>query len=105
MRHFFVARPVATLSRGMVASSRRTILVTLPGALKRAPPGRLGTIFGTIGLAAVAAAADHRLHPTARAKEQPRRCGLGMRRQNAWWTNATIARILALHTCPARRGA
>jgi hypothetical protein len=71
MRHYFLARPVATLSRGMAASPRRLILVTLTGALKRAPPSPLGTILDTINLAAVAAAADHRLHPTPRAEEQP----------------------------------
>jgi hypothetical protein len=42
MRHFFIARPVATLSRGMAASSRLTILVALAGALDRAAPGALG---------------------------------------------------------------
>ena len=105
MRHFFVARPVATLSRGMAASPRMTTLIALAGALDRAAPGALSAVRGTINLATVAAAADHDLHAAARAKEQPRRCCLGMRRQIAWWTNATIARILALHTCPARCGA
>jgi hypothetical protein len=72
MRHFIAARPVATLSRGVAASPRLTILVALSGALKRAAPGSLGAVFGTINLAAIAAAADQHLHPTARAKEQPR---------------------------------
>jgi hypothetical protein len=72
MRHFFAARPVAALSRGMAASPRLTLLVTSSGTLKRAAPGSLGAVFGTINLAAIAAAADHHLHPTARAKEQPR---------------------------------
>jgi hypothetical protein len=72
MRHFFVARPVTTLSRGMAASPCRAVLVALPGALKRAAPDPLGAVFGTINLAAVAAAADQHLHPTARAKKQPR---------------------------------
>jgi len=72
MRHFFVAPPVATLSRGMAASPCRTILVSLAGALLRAAPDPLSAAFGTINLAAVAAAADQHLHPTARAKEQPR---------------------------------
>ena len=62
MRHFFVARPVATLSRGMAASPRRTILVALSGALERAAPGPLGAVLGTINLATVAAAADQHLH-------------------------------------------
>jgi hypothetical protein len=72
MRHFFVARPVTTLSRGMAASPRQTILVALSGALLRAAPDPLGAAFDAINLAAVAAAADQHLHPTARAKEQPR---------------------------------
>jgi hypothetical protein len=105
MRHFFAARPVATLSSGVPASPCLTILVALSGALKRAVPGSLGAIRGTINLAAIAAAADHNLQPAARAEEQPRRRCLDMERQHAWWTNATIARILTLHTCPARCGA
>jgi hypothetical protein len=72
MRHFFAACPVATLSRGMAAASCQTILVAPSGALDRTVPGALSTIFGTINLAAVATAADHDLHPTAHAKEQPR---------------------------------
>ena len=72
MRHFFVARPVATLSRGMAASPRRTILVAPSGTLKRAASGSPSAVLGTINLTPVAAAADQHLHPTARAKEQPR---------------------------------
>ena len=72
MRHFFAARPVAALSSGVAASPPLTILVALSGALLRAAPDPLGAAFGTINLAAVAAAADQHLHPTARAKEQPR---------------------------------
>jgi hypothetical protein len=67
MRHFFLARPVAALSRGVAAASRRTILVTLPSALKRASPGLLRAVRGTINLSAVAAAADHCLGATAGA--------------------------------------
>jgi hypothetical protein len=72
MRHFFVARPVATLSRGMATAPRLTILVALSSALLRAAPDPLSAAFGAINLAAVAAATDHDLHPTAPAKEQPR---------------------------------
>jgi hypothetical protein len=72
MRHFFVARPVAALSSGVAASPRLTILVAPSGTLHRAAPGSLGTVFGTINLTAIAAAADHNLQPTPRAKEQPR---------------------------------
>jgi hypothetical protein len=72
MRHFFAARPVAALSSGVAASPCLTILVALSGTLKRAAPGALGAVFGTIHLAAIAAAADHNLPPAARAEEQPR---------------------------------
>jgi hypothetical protein len=67
MRHFFIARPVATLSRGMAASPRRTTLIALAGALDRAAPGALSAVRGTINLATVAAAADQRLGAAAGA--------------------------------------
>ena len=105
MRHFFVARPVAALSRGMAASPRRTSLVALPGALKRAASGPIGAVSGTVNLATVAAATDHDLHAATCAEEQPRRRCLGMGWLNTRWTCATIAGILALHACPARCGA
>ena len=72
MRHFFAARPVATLARGMAASPRMTTLIALTGVLDREGPGALSALRGTINLATVAAAADHDLHPTACAKKQPR---------------------------------
>jgi hypothetical protein len=101
----FCRAPGSDLVERRAASPCLTILVALSGALKRAVPGSLGAIRGTINLAAIAAAADHNLQPAARAEEQPRRRCLDMERQHAWWTNATIARILTLHTCPARCGA
>ena len=105
MRHFFVSRPITTLSRGMAASPCRTILVALAGALLRTAPDPLGTAFGTINLAAVAAAADQHLHPTARAGKQPRRSRVGMvETAIATWTTTAIAGILPLHACPARVG-
>ena len=45
MRHFFAARPIAALSRGMAASPRPTVLVALPGALKRPTPGHCLTVM------------------------------------------------------------
>jgi hypothetical protein len=70
MRHFFAACPVATLSRGMAASTRLTALVALSRTLKRAVSGPLGAVLGAINLATVAATADHDLHPAADAEEQ-----------------------------------
>src|ERR1700716_1907482 len=101
MRHFFAARPVAALSRGMPPPSRPAVLVTLSGALQRPSPGPIGAVSGTVNLAAVAAAADHRLHAAARAEEQPRRRRAAMGWLNTRWTCATVAGILALHACPA----
>jgi hypothetical protein len=72
MRHFFVARPVATLSRSMAATPRRTTLIALSGTLDRAAPGALSAVRGTINLATVATAADQRLSVTADAQKQPR---------------------------------
>ena len=103
MRHFFVARPVAPLSRGMAASPRRTTLIALSGALDRAAPGVLSAVRGTIDLATVAAAADQSLSATASAQKQPSRCCVGMvETAFATWTTAAIAGILSLHACPAR---
>ena len=70
MRHFFVARPVATLSHGMVASPRRTSLIAPPGALDRATPSLLGAVRSTINLATVAPAADKGLTMTLGAAEE-----------------------------------
>jgi hypothetical protein len=67
MRHFFVARPVAALSSRVAASSRLTILVPLSGTLDCAAPSLLGAVFGTINLAAIAAAADQHLVAAAGA--------------------------------------
>jgi hypothetical protein len=74
MRHFLAAQygPVATLSRGMAASPRLTILVALSGTLDCAAPDLLGAVFGTINLAAITAAADQRLGVTTGAQKQPR---------------------------------
>ena len=105
MRHFFAARPIAALSRGMAASPRRGVLVALPGTLKRVATGQIGAVSGTVNLATVAAATDHDLHAAACAEEQPRRRRLGMGWLNSRWTYTTIAGILALHACPARCGA
>jgi hypothetical protein len=71
MRHFFTARPVATLSCSMAAPARSAVLVALSGALDGSTPGLPGTVPGTVNLAAVAAAADQRLGAAAGAQKQP----------------------------------
>jgi len=71
MRHFFVARPIAALSRGMAPSPGRTTLIALSGALDSAAPGALSALRGTVNLATVAAPTDHDLHPTGCTKKQP----------------------------------
>jgi hypothetical protein len=71
MRHFFAARPVAALSRGMAAAPRWGVLVALSGALDAAAPGVQDTVFDTINLAAVAATADQRRGAAAGTQQQP----------------------------------
>ncbi len=65
MRHFFIARPVATLSSRVAAAPRLTILVALSGTLDCAAPSLLGAVRGTINLAAIAAAANQCLGAAA----------------------------------------
>ena len=106
MRHFFAARPVAALSRSMAAAPRWAILVALSGALDAAAPGVPGTVFGTINLAAVAAAADQHLEPTSGAHIEPGGHHAGIvASADIMWTSATIVTILDPHACPARCGA
>jgi hypothetical protein len=106
MRHFFAARPVAVLSRGMSPPPDRCVLVASARPPQRRLAGQPGAVAGAIGLAAVATTAHHHLGAAASAQEKPRRCSfaLGGGAQNRW-TNATIAGILTLHACPARCGA
>jgi hypothetical protein len=81
----------------MLASRRWTFLIALSGTLDCAKPGLPCAISGEMNLAAVAAATDHDLRAAVRTEEQPRRPSLGMQRHYTGWTNAAIARILALH--------
>jgi CDP-diacylglycerol pyrophosphatase len=79
---------------GLVAPSSGVLL---------AAPSSLCAVAGTVDLAAVATATDHSLGATIRAKKQSsRRRVTVFRPANAKWTNATIARIMPLHACPAR---
>ena len=105
MRHFFLAGPVATLSRGMTASPCRA------GAGNACPAHRTASHR--------AAGRSLRRNRFGRGRSSYRSrpaCG-NPRRGTAVpmlprhemaerrWTYATIARILALHACPARCGA
>ena len=72
MRHVLAARTVAAGSFGMGEAPAATGLVARPRGSLAEPPCAQGAVTGAIDMAAVAAAADQHLHPTARAKEQPR---------------------------------
>ncbi len=106
MRHFIAARPVTTRSLGMGEPPPAAALVAPSGGALRAAPGSLRAVAGAIDLAAVATTADQCLGATTRAKKQSSRRGVTMvGPAEAGWTNATIARIITLHACPARCGA
>ena len=106
MRHFIAARPVTTRSLGMGEPPPAAGLVAPSGGVLLAAPRSLRAVAGAVDLAAVATAADHCLGATVRAKKQSsRRRVTVFGPANAKWTNATIARIMPLHACPARCGA
>ena len=92
MRHVIAARPVTTCPLGMGEPPSAAGLVAPSGGVLLAAP--------------VATATDHSLGATIRAKKQSsRRRVTVFRPATAKWTNATIARIMPLHACPARCGA
>jgi len=106
MRHFIAARPVTTRSLGMGEPPSAAGLVAPSGGVLLAAPRSLRAVAGAVDLAAVATAADHCLGATVRAKKQSsRRRVTVFGPANAKWTDATIARIMPLHACPARCGA
>src|SRR5271157_1030599 len=106
MRHFIAARPVTTRSLGMGEPPSAAGLVAPSGGVLLAAPRSLRAVAGAVDLAAVATAADHCLGATVRAKKQSsRRRVTAFGPANAKWTDATIARIMPLHACPARCGA
>src|SRR5208337_4989693 len=106
MRHFIAARPVTTRSLGMGEPPSAAGLVAPSGGVLLAAPRSLRAVAGAVDLAAVATAADHCLGATVRAKKQSsRRRVTAFGPGNAKWTDATIARIMPLHACPARCGA
>jgi hypothetical protein len=106
MRHFIATRPVATRSIGMSKPPQTTGLVTPSRQVLLASPRSPRAVADAVDLAAVATAADHSLGATIRTKKQSsRRRVTVFGPANAKWTNATIARIMSPHACPARCGA
>jgi len=105
MRHFIAARPVTTRSLGMGEPPSAAGLVAPSGGVLLAAPRSLRAVAGAVDLATVATAADHCLGATVSAKKQSsRRRVTVFGSANAKWTDATIARIMPLHACPARCG-
>ena len=106
MRHFFASCPVTACPFGMRAPPMTAGLVARAGGPLTSPPSEPAAAPGAIDLAAVAATANQRLSAASRADEQAcRRCVVMARTADDTWTNAAVAPILALHTCPARCGA
>src|ERR1700688_881393 len=106
MRLFFASCPVTACPFGMRAPPMTAGLVARAGGPLTSPPSEPAAVPGAIDLAAVAAMSNQRLRAACRADEQAcRRCVVMARTAEDTWTNAAIALILALHTCPARCGA
>ena len=106
MRHFFASCPVPACPLGMRAPSMAAGLVTRTGGPLTSLTSERAATSGAIDLAAVAATANQRLSAASRADKQAcRRCVVMAGTADDTWTNAAVAPILALHTCPARCGA
>lgn len=73
MRHFIESCPVTTGALRMGETPTARVLVTPGGFTQARVAGRLGTAVGAIDLAAIAAATNEHLCPTAGAKEQAAR--------------------------------
>jgi hypothetical protein len=101
MRHFIASCPVTACPFGMRAPSMTAGLVARAGGPLTSPPSEPAAASGAIDLAAVTATANQRLSAATRADEQAcRRCIVMARTADDTWTNAAVAPILALHTCP-----
>src|SRR5271154_2221149 len=101
MRHFIASCPVTACPFGMRAPSMTAGLVARAGGPLTSPPREPAAASGAIDLAAVTATANQRLSAATRADEQAcRRCIVMARTADDTWTNAAVAPILALHTCP-----
>jgi hypothetical protein len=73
MRHFIESRPIAAGALRMGKTSTARVLVTPGRFAQTRAPRRVGTAVGTIDLAAIAAATNEHLLPTAGAKEEAAR--------------------------------
>jgi hypothetical protein len=73
MRHVLLSGAIATGTRGMDQAAPAARLVALAGRTLRVAPGVPRTSFGTVDLAAVAAAADEHLSVAAPTQKQPGR--------------------------------
>ena len=87
MRHFIESRPVTTGALRMGETSTARMLVTPGRFAQTRAASRLGTAVGAIDLAAVTAAANEHLRPTAGAEEEaarglPLAIAFGHRRSN-----------------------
>lgn len=108
MRHFCLAGAVATLTRGMGATTRPAGLIALARRPQRGPPGRLRADRPAIALAAITTAANQKLQTTLGTMAQA-----GQRKFHGHLRPVTkgppgrrphLRRILSLQPCPARLG-
>lgn len=103
MRHYFSPPPVATHAGGMGAPPRRARLIARTCVQQRLTARQRSTTAGAVDLPSIAATADDYLRAAAGAQEQAPQSRLRLRPvADETWTNATIGRIVGLHTCPAR---
>ena len=108
MRHFCLAGAVATLTRGMGATTRPAGLIALARRPERLPAGRLRTDRPAVALAAVTPAANQKLQTTTGTMAQT-----GQRQFHGHLRSVTkgppgrrppLRRILSRQPCPARLG-
>ena len=81
MRHFIESCPVTTGALRMGKTSTARVLVTLGRFAQTHAAGRLGTAVGAIDLAAITAATNEHLRPTAGAQKEAAR---GLHRRSPW---------------------
>ncbi len=98
MRHFIESCPVTTGALRMGKTSTARVLVTLGRFAQTHAAGRLGTAVGAIDLAAITAATNEHLRPTAGAQKEAAR---GLHRRSPW--NAE-GRSISISTGTTSRG-